>query len=82
MKKWIARKLFDLAVWLDWDEATIVAEAITVANFMATLDALTAPRKVGRPLGSKDKHPRKRAVKPGRPLGSKDKHPRKRAVKS
>jgi hypothetical protein len=67
MKKWLARKLFDIAIWLDWDEATIVAEAVTVSRFIATLDALTAPRKPGRPLGSKDKKPRKspaRKVKP------------------
>ena len=64
MKKWLARKLFDIAIWLDWEEATIVAEAITVSRFMVALDELTAPRKVGRPLGSKDKKPRKRQVKP------------------
>jgi len=28
MKKWIARKLFDIAIWLDWDEAVIISEAI------------------------------------------------------
>lgn len=64
MKKWIARKLFDIAIWLDWDEAVIVSQAMSVARFRVALDALTAPRKVGRPLGSKDKKPRKRTVKP------------------
>lgn len=64
MKKWLARKLFDIAIWLDWDEAVIVSEAMSVTRFTAALDALTAPRKVGRPLGSKDKKPRKRTVKP------------------
>jgi L-ribulose-5-phosphate 3-epimerase UlaE len=64
MKKWLARKLFDIAIWLDWDEAVIVSEAMSVTRFKIALDALTAPRKVGRPLGSKDKAPRKRQVKP------------------
>ena len=59
MKKWLARKLFDIAIWLDWDEAVIVSEAMSVARFRLALDALTAPRKPGRPLGSKDKKPRK-----------------------
>lgn len=61
MKKWLARKLFDIAIWLDWDEATIVAEAITVSRFMVALERITAEakRKPGRPKGSKDKAPRK-----------------------
>lgn len=61
MKKWLARKLFDTAIWLDWDEATIVAEAITVSRFMVALEQITAEakRKPGRPKGSKDKTPRK-----------------------
>jgi len=63
MKKWIARKLFDTAIWLDWDEAVIIAEAMSISRFMIALDALTAPRKVGRPKGSKDKKPRKRPVR-------------------
>jgi hypothetical protein len=65
MKKWLARKLFDTAVWLDWEEATIVAEAITISRFMVALERLTAEtkRKPGRPKGSKDTAPRKRRVK-------------------
>lgn len=64
MRKWLARKLFDLAVRLDWEEATIVAKAITMANFMATLEhSLKASPKPGRPLGSKNKKPRKPRVK-------------------
>jgi len=60
MKKWIIRKLIDLALWLNWKEGT-----------QASMDKLEreikAPRKTGRPLGSKDKKPRKspaRKVKP------------------
>lgn len=65
MRKWIARKLFDLAVRLDWDEAVLVAQAVTVAHFMTALEhELAKPRKAGRPLGSKDKKPRKRRVQP------------------
>mgnify|MGYP007049629837 CR=1 FL=1 len=65
MKKWLARKLFDTAIWLDWEEATIVAEAITISRFMVALERLTAETKgkPGRPKGSKDKAPRKRRAK-------------------
>jgi hypothetical protein len=37
---------------------------MSVTRFKIALDALTAPRKPGRPKGSKDKKPRKRQVKP------------------
>jgi len=60
MKKWIIRKLIDLALWLNWKE-----------GMRASMDVLereiNTPRKTGRPLGSKDKKPRKspaRKVKP------------------
>jgi hypothetical protein len=60
MKKWIIRKLIDLALWLDWREGIKAA--------LAAVDLeLKKPRKPGRPLGSKDKKPRKspaRKVKP------------------
>jgi len=62
MRKWIARKLFDTAIWLDWDEAVIIAEAMSITRFTIALNALTAPRKAGRPKGSKDKKPRKPRV--------------------
>ena len=56
MKKWLARKLFDTAVWLDWEEAVQVASVvIMIENELMR----TRQRKPGRPLGSKDKRPRK-----------------------
>jgi hypothetical protein len=51
MRKWIAGKLFELAAWLDWDTVVIAP----------------TKRKVGRPLGSKDKKPRKRPVRKVQP---------------
>ena len=61
MKKWLARKLFDTAVWLDWEEAVMVASVIIMIEGELMQ---TRPRKPGRPAGSKDKAPRKRQVKP------------------
>ena len=62
MKKWLARKLFDTAVWLDWDEA-VQAAAVVI---MVELDLRRLPkRKPGRPAGSKDKRPRKTPVRKG-----------------
>jgi hypothetical protein len=55
MRKWIAGKLVDLAVWLDCDAVMIAPK-----------------KKIGRPLGSKDKAPRNKANM-GRPKGSKSK---------
>jgi hypothetical protein len=55
MRKWIAGKLVDLAVWLDCDAVMIAPK-----------------KKIGRPLGSKDKSPRNKANM-GRPKGSKSK---------
>jgi hypothetical protein len=69
MKKWIARKLFDLAVWLDWDEAKRGSYAVVFTDMImdGELESLpdVAPKappkkKVGRPLGRKDSAPRKR----------------------
>lgn len=60
MKKWLARKLFDTAVWLDWEEAVRVALAVIIVEGELMQ---TRPRKPGRPKGSKDKAPRKRQVK-------------------
>lgn len=66
MKKWIARKLFDLAVWLDWDEAVKSAVAVmlveTLINNPLEQEPEAPKRKPGRPAGSKDKAPRKRTV--------------------
>lgn len=56
MKKWLARKLFNTAVWLDWEEAVWVALAVIMVEHDL---AQRRPRKPGRPLGSRDKTPRK-----------------------
>ena len=60
MKKWIIRKLIDLALWLDWREG--------IKTGLVVLEReINTPRKAGRPLGSKDKKPRRspaRKVKP------------------
>jgi hypothetical protein len=56
MKKWIIRKLIDLALWLDWREG--------IKTGLVVLEReINTPRPVGRPKGSKDKKPRKRPVR-------------------
>jgi hypothetical protein len=56
MKKWIIRKLLDLALWLDWREG--------IKTGLVVLEReINTPRPVGRPKGSKDKKPRKRPVR-------------------
>lgn len=57
MKKWIARKLFDLAVWLDWDEAVKSAVAVMIVETLINnpLEQEAPKRKPGRPKGSKNK---------------------------
>ena len=64
MKTWIARKLFDLALWLDFNETERNCSALTVACFLAAQQGALeqSKRKPGRPAGSKDKAPRKRTV--------------------
>jgi hypothetical protein len=64
MKKWIARKLFDWAVRLDWDETVAGAKAVvlvdlTMKGWVEQREAPAPKKKVGRPLGAKDKQPRK-----------------------
>ena len=56
MKKWIIRKLIDLALWLVWREGIKV-------GLVALKREIDTPRKPGRPKGSKDKKPRKRPVR-------------------
>jgi hypothetical protein len=53
VRKWLARKLVDLAVCLDCDVVVIAPK-----------------KKLGRPLGSKDKKPRNK-TNMGRPKGRK-----------
>lgn len=77
MRKWLAGKLFDLAVRLDW-EVTVIRAALVMRvehglqeTFMIELGMAerkprrrktaakpkvqAAPKKLGRPLGSKNK---------------------------
>ena len=77
MRKWIAGKLFDLALAVDFDATEVNARTLTtVWDIIRRLHKREAEdnapkRKVGRPLGSKDKPGAKRRT--GRPLGSKNK---------
>jgi len=89
MKKWISGKLFDLAVWLDWNTAadrsiSVAVVELGVRKVMAESKKAEPKKKVGRPLGRKDSvgkalvpAPKKKV---GRPLGRKDSAPRKRKV--
>ena len=79
MRKWLAKRLFDAAVWLDWDVVSDRAKLVVLVdmNLEDTLMlTLGEPKKRGRPKGRKDRvglrtdgAPKKR----GRPLGSKNK---------
>jgi hypothetical protein len=75
MRKWLAGKFFNLAVWLDWD--VVLLNSLAVLFIEAGKRRLIEPKKKrGRPLGSKDGVARKVSVAPkkrGRPLGSKNK---------
>lgn len=78
MRKWLAGKLFDLAVWLDWD--ALVVRSMAVLIIEAEARARLAPKKKrGRPAGRKDSvgihgwKPIPPKPKRGRPLGSKNK---------
>lgn len=74
MRKWLAGKLFDLAVYLDWDSVADRARLVVMVE-LGLQDALAVslgePKKRGRPKGSKDGVGPK--PKRGRPLGSKNK---------
>lgn len=66
MRKWLAVRLFDLAVRLDWDEVFVMSLEVVMID--AGLLGLIAPTKrVGRPKGSKDKKPRKSPVRKAKP---------------
>ena len=79
MRKWLAGKLVDLGVRLDWDAAVERARVILLVDMSlgdTMMLSLGEPKKRGRPLGKKDGvglqtqgAPKKR----GRPLGSKNK---------
>jgi hypothetical protein len=64
MKKWIAERLILLAIRLNVE--TVIYASFDIINtlFDSLKDEQDAPKaKVGRPLGSKDKKPRKRPVR-------------------
>jgi hypothetical protein len=66
MRKWLAGKLFDLVVRLDWNVALVNSLAVLLAaSEVRVMHA--QKKKVGRPLGSKDKKPRKRPVRKVQP---------------
>lgn len=79
MRKWLAGKLIDLGVRLDWDAAAERARVILLVDMSlgdTMMLSLGEPKKRGRPKGRKDRvglqtqaAPKKR----GRPLGSKNK---------
>lgn len=73
MRKWIAGKLFDLAVWLDWDTASDRSISVAVVE-LGVRKAMAESKKVGRPKGRKDGvGPKPEPNKRGRPPGSKNK---------
>jgi hypothetical protein len=56
MKKWIARKLFDWAVRLDWETVVLSSQAVVLIDgqMKAAFAPAPAPKKRGRPAGRKD----------------------------
>jgi len=66
MRKWLAGKLFELALWLDWDRVLSASTAVVLVHG-GLWSNLGQKRKAGRPLGSKDKKPRKRPVRKVQP---------------
>lgn len=68
MRKWLSKKLFSLAAWLDWRE--VVFRSMAVLLIEAVERRVIKPKcKAGRPLGAKDKKPRKSPVrKAARPI--------------
>ena len=58
MRKWIAGKLFKLAFMIDDIEVKMLSLELMVLHEWKTVVGFPK-RKVGRPLGSKDKSPRK-----------------------
>jgi hypothetical protein len=80
MRKWLAGKLFDLAVRLDWDSVSDRAKLVVLVEMNledALILSLGEPKKRGRPKGRKDsvgpKPEPEVKRKRGRPLGSKNK---------
>lgn len=77
MRKWLAGKLFDMAVYLDWDSVADRARLVVMVELGlqdALIVSLGEPKKRGRPKGKKDGvGPKPEPKKRGRPLGSKNK---------
>ena len=77
MRKWLAGKLVDLGVRLDWDAAVERARVILLVDMSlgdTMMLSLGEPKRRGRPKGKKDGVGSKpEAKKRGRPLGSKNK---------
>lgn len=53
MRKWLAGKLFDWAVSLDWDKAVDRARLVVFIETGVRAWSVPAPKR-GRPKGSKD----------------------------
>ncbi len=85
MRKWLAGKLFDMSVYLDWDSVADRARLVVMVELGlqdALMVSLGEPKKRGRPKGRKDgvgpkpkakAQPQAAPKKRGRPLGSKNK---------
>lgn len=85
MRKWMAGKLVDLGVRLDWDAAVERARVILLVDMSlgdTMMLSLGEPKRRGRPKGRKDgvgpkpkakAQPQAAPKKRGRPLGSKNK---------
>jgi hypothetical protein len=74
MRKWLSKRFFDAAVWLDWDTVADRAKLVVMVEMGfedKIMVALQPPKKRGRPKGRKDGVGPK--PKRGRPLGSKNK---------
>lgn len=78
MRKWLARKMFDLAVRLDWDASVEAAQVVVLIDgqLKAAFDDEQWRTHVWVPAKEKDRVARKAPTPPkkrGRPLGSKNK---------
>ena len=62
MRSWVAEKLFKLACMIDDAEVKMLSLELMVSYKWETLVG-RPKKKLGRPLGSKDKSPRKSPVR-------------------
>jgi hypothetical protein len=66
MKEWIAERLILLAIWLDVETVIYTSFDVVggIKEAIKEAEAAAKPKgNAGRPLGSKDKKPRKRPVR-------------------